>query len=124
MSNQIKIISAPDDSLEDANRLLLVDLDTAQSQSISDTLSKMNDFSNIIIYVWKIGDDIEWLFDKKHKSRLIIFNADSANQTLVGYFAAQTDSYYFGVLRDLNRVNNSVIYDNEQCRNIITKFIC
>jgi len=124
MSNQIKIISAPDDSLEDANRLLLVDLDTAQSQIISDTLSKMNDFSNIIIYVWKIGDDIEWLFDKKHKSRLIIFNADSANQTLVGYFAAQIDSYYFGVLRDCNRVNNSVIYDNEQCRNIITKFIC
>lgn len=123
MSDQIKIISHPDDSLEDSIRLLLVDLSTEQSQIISETFSKIDHFPNIIIYVWKIGDDLEWLFDKKHKSKFIIFNADSLNQTLVGYFSAQPNSYYFGTLRDLNRVNNSVIYDIEQCSTVITKFI-
>ena len=123
MSNQIKIISAPDDSLEDAKRLLLVDLTTEQSQLVSEALSKIDQFSNIIIYVWKIGDDLDWLFDKKHKSKFIIFNADSLNQTLAGYFSAQPDSYYFGTLRDLNRVNKSVIYDIEQCITVVTKFI-
>jgi hypothetical protein len=123
MSNQIKIITAPDDSLEDSKRILLIDLTPEQSQIISNSLSKIDQFPDIIMYVWKIGDDLDWLFDKKHKSKFIIFNADSLNQTLIGYFSAQPNSYYFGTLRDLNRVNKSVIYDTEQCVTTITKFI-
>jgi hypothetical protein len=123
MSNQIKIITSPDDSLEDSNRMLLVDLTTEQSQIVSETLSRLDQFSDIIIYVWKNGDDLDWLFDKKHKSKFIIFNADSLNQTLIGYFSAQPDSYYFGTLKDLNRVNKSVIYDIDQCFTAVTKFI-
>jgi len=58
--------------------------------------------------------------DKIQKSQIIIFNADSINQTLIGYVAGKMNSYYFGTLKSLNQVNNSVIYDVDHCKTILT----
>ena len=61
--------------------------------------------------------------DKKHKSDVIIFNADSENDLIVGYMAAQKNSYYFGNLKILNVVNNSAIYNAEQLLELLEKKI-
>jgi hypothetical protein len=61
--------------------------------------------------------------DKVIKSDFILFNADSPNngatELIIGYIAAQPNSYYFGNLRDLNLVNKSVIYNSDQIINIL-----
>ena len=61
--------------------------------------------------------------DKKHKSDIIIFNADSDNDIVVGYLAAQTNSYYFGNLKLLSTVNRSAIYNTDQLYDLLEKLI-
>lgn len=110
MNNQVLIATAPDDTLVDGFRLLTVDLDIEQSKIISDCLLETNFSETVILYNWKNLDDIDWLLDKKTKSNLIIFNADSENQTLVGYLSAQKNAYYMGTLKSLSSVNKKAIY--------------
>lgn len=114
MSNKVTLITAPDDIVVDGLRILLVGLTSAQSALFSDALNKFNSIPNTIIYIWNQNDDLTWLFDKKHKSRFIIFNSEMDNQELVGYFSAQSKSHYFGVLRSLEIINNRAIHDLDQ----------
>lgn len=119
MTDRVLLVTSPDDILDDGYRLLIVDLDRDQTQFISSVLNQLEIKNTIIVYVWKFGDAIEWLIDKKHKSNYIIFNANSQNQTLVGYLSAQKNSSYLGTLLSLNSVNKSAIISIEQCCNIL-----
>jgi hypothetical protein len=122
MTAKISVVTSPDDVFEDGFRLLVVDLDQPQSEMISSNLLEISR-DKIILYSWKTSDSNLWLSDKKNKSDLIIFNADSGNQLLVGYLAAQSNSYYFGTLRDLNIVNSNVILDKDSSFSIIHNHI-
>lgn len=110
MINQVLIATAPDDTLVDGFRLLTVDLDVEQSKMISDSLLEVDFAETVILYNWKANDEIEWLLDKKAKSDLVIFNANSLNQTVAGYMAAQKNSFYIGTLKSLALANNRAIY--------------
>ena len=123
MTDKIILVTPPDDLLEDSVRILALDLEAAQSQILSDSLISLDNIPNIVVYVWKNGDDTTWLFDKKPKADLIIFNANSENQTLIGYFAAQKNSYYFGDLKTLHTVKKSAIYTVDHCINILEETI-
>ena len=69
-----------------------------------------------------MGNPVDWLLTVKPKANLIIFNADSsangAIELIIGYMAAQSNSYYFGTLRDLNKVNDSIIYAKEDLKKL------
>ena len=121
--NKVLLITSPDDTQLDGTRILLVDLEPGQTQLVSNALTQLDNMPNIIAYIWKSGESVDWLIDKKHKSDLIIFNADSSNQTLIGYMAAQQNSCYFGTLRNLANVNKSAIYTTEDCFSVITNII-
>lgn len=121
MNDRIIGVTPPDDVLQDSFRLLLVDLNEDHMGLISQALNLIKNFPEIIFYIWKHGDDIDWLIDKKHKSDLIIFNAESFDQTITGYLAAQSNSYYFGILKNLSRANNRTIYDVTQVIEILEK---
>jgi len=123
MTEKVILVTPPDDYLQDGLRILLVDLNVAQSQLVSDALNTINEFSTIIAYIWKAENSVDWLIDKKQKSQLIIFNADSDNHIVVGYMAAQKNSHYFGTLKSLGNVNNSAIYTTDQCGQLITDAI-
>jgi hypothetical protein len=120
MSDKILVVTPPDDTLLNGIRILHVELNEEQSQIASSALINSNTQHTIINYVWKMSDSVEWLLDKITKSNFILFNADSgANDLIIGYIAAQPNSYYFGTLRDLNLVNNSVIYNADQIINLL-----
>lgn len=110
MSNQVIVVTSPDDVQNDGVRILLVNLTSEQTQVISDSLTNLENIPTIITYVWNSVDDKDWFIDKKHKSDIIIFNADSEDQLITGYLAAQRNSYYFGTLKILSAVNKSAIY--------------
>lgn len=118
MNSSVIIVTAPDDILLDGPRVTLVNLTPSQTQFISDALTEINYAGRVILYVWNSGDNIEWLLDKKQKSDAIIFNADSDDNLITGYLAAQNNSYYFGILKSIGSANNSTIYSLEQCKNI------
>ena len=118
MKNDVFVVSHPDDVLYDGIRLLCVSLTTEQQQIVSDAILQFNTTqSKVIIYVWKMGDPVQWLIDKKSKSDIILFNArvetNGAIELIIGYIAAHFNSYYFGELRDLHLANNRAIYSIE-----------
>ena len=123
MSDKILVVTPPDDTLINGVRILHVELNEEQSMIVSSALINSNTQHTTINYVWKMGDSIEWLLDKVPKSNFILFNADRPNngatELIIGYIAAQPNSYYFGTLRDLNLVNSSVIYNSDQIINIL-----
>lgn len=121
MSDRVLLVSPPDDVFEDALRILLVDLNKEQSDLFSQSLLSKENLPSIVIYSWSTSEDINWLFDKSLKSNIIIFNADSENQTLAGYFAAKRNSYYFGNLKTLHIINKSAIYDVHQCGELLER---
>lgn len=123
MSNQITLVTAPDDVLHDALRILLVDLSKDQTQVVSDTLISFDTVPTIVSYVWAATDEVEWLIDKKLKSQLIIFNADSEQQEIVGYLASQPNTHYFGNLKSLAILNNRAIYSTEDFKDLLSKQI-
>lgn len=123
MSEKIIIVSPPDDILEHGIRFLFVDLQNDQSQLLSNILLGIESRYTIINYVWQCHNPKDWLFDKILKSDYIFFNADSQNQLLVGYLSSKKNSSYFGNLRDLNVVNNSVIISADQCKTIFNNII-
>lgn len=122
MTNKVTLVTAPDDVIDDGLRILLVGLTSAQSAIVSDALKAMKQIPNTIIYVWN-NDPLPWLFDKKIKSQLIVFNTEIENTELVGYLAAQSKSHYFGILRSLDIINNRAIYDLDQFLIILKEHI-
>lgn len=124
MSDRVILVTAPDDIGYDGVRILLVDLTPDQTQVVSEVLTRLNTIPTTILYVTNtVIDSADWIFDKKHKSDLIIFNADSENDLYVGYFAAQPNSHYFGTLKVLSVINNQAIYDTEECVNLLENLI-
>lgn len=125
MSDKIILVTPPDDILIDGPRISLVNLSQDQSQTISKTLLSLENLEfPLIVYTWNFGDNIEWLFDKKLKSQLIIFNADSSNcENINGYLAAQPNSHYFGNLKDLHSVNKNAIYNVDNLLSIFERII-
>ena len=123
MSDKVLLVTAPDDTPIDAIRLLLADLSPAHTQVISDAFNSFTSIPNLVTYIWKDGDSIDWMLDKKHKSHCIIFNADCENQMITGYMAAQSNSHYFGMLKTLRNVNNNAIYNVNDCVTLINNLI-
>lgn len=120
MTSSVVLVTPPDDTTADGFRLLLVDLDVVQTKIISDCLLQLNSRAMVITYLWDHNShDVSWLLDKKLKSDLIIFNAASANQLIVGYMAAQRNSHYFGTLKTLATVNARTIYASEDCESLL-----
>jgi hypothetical protein len=119
MTEQVLIVTEPDDTILDGYRLLLVDLTTEQSQTISISLLNIRLSRRVILYSWNSSNSIEWLLDKKSKCNLIVFNADSYNDIVIGYLTAHTNSYYFGNLKLLAGANNSRIYAQEDCEQLL-----
>ena len=120
MTDKLIMVTAPDDTLVNGGRITVIDLTVDQTALISAALTELDSISCIVTYVWSEYDDVTWVLDKIQKSQIIIFNADSTNQTLIGYVAGKMNSYYFGTLKSLNQVNNSVIYDVDHCKTILT----
>lgn len=123
MNNKLSLVTAPDDLTDDGLRILLVDLKPEYSTIISKALTALDNIPNTIIYVWENGESIDWLLDKKQKSSVLIFDAESSNRELVGYFSAQPNSYYFGTLRLLGIINKSSIFDEEQCTKLFGEIV-
>ncbi len=119
MTDKVILVTYPDDILDDGVRILLVDLTEEQNEVVSRALTEFETIPLVIVYPWKIGDNVNWLFDKMHKSHLIIFNADSNDTTLVGYFAGKPNSFYFGELGQLKIVNRSAIFDVVQTKEVL-----
>lgn len=119
MADKVLVVTSPDDVLLDAYRILVVGLNPEQSKVISDTLLKIKYSGNVVLYLWDSGD-ADWLLDKKHKSDLIIFNADHENQALVGFMTAQKNAHYFGQLKFLASANAKAIYASEDLEQLLT----
>jgi len=122
MTNKVILVTEPDDILQEGLRLLLVNLTNEQTQIISDALTSLDSLPTIVLYVWNTGE-IGWLFDKKLKSNLIIFNAESVNEIIIGYMTAQKNSAYFGNLKDLSSINPQGIYNIDDCKNLLLNAI-
>ena len=120
MSERVILVTAPDDFLPDSYRFMAVDLNENQAQAFSSALLKLNYDKNIVVYLYKSTDPIDWFLDKKPKCDLIIFNAESTNDILVGYLAAQRNSYYFGTLKTLGNANKSAIYSEGDVLSLLT----
>jgi hypothetical protein len=123
MSDKVIIVTPPDDVQIDGLRILLIDLTHEQTNLISQSLTRLETIPTTITYVWNTSNDIQWLLDKKHKSFLTFFNADSDNDAIIGYMAAQANSYYFGNLKSLSLANQNAIYDTEQIFNLMENVI-
>lgn len=123
MTDKVLLVTPPDDVLVEGIRILLVDLIPEQQQIISDALTQLESIPNVILYIWNNTNDSNWLLDKKFKSNAIIFNADSENDVIIGYMAAQSNSHYFGTLKILSMVNNSTIYNIDQVSTILENII-
>lgn len=123
MSDKVIVATAPDDVLIDAFRLLLVDLNSDQSKTISDALLDLSLEINVVVYLWKSTDPVSWLLDKRSKANLIIFNADSTNDIIIGYMTAQKQSHYFGNLKLLSGANGAVLYALEDCTKLLKSSI-
>jgi hypothetical protein len=120
MTEKVLVVTPPDDVMLDGFRLLLVDLNADQTKTVSDSLLNISSDITIITYLWTSKDSVDWLLDKKIKSNLIIFNADSQNDLIVGYIAAQKKSHYFGTLKSLGGANAKAIYASDDCESLIT----
>lgn len=123
MSEKVIIVTAPDDVVYDGFRILLVDLEPSHTLAMSQLLNQVQFSTNAIFYMWKTGDDVEWLLDKKHKADYIVFNADSENDIVIGYLAAQKNAYYFGNLKTLSKANNRAIYNIDQVLDLLERII-
>ena len=125
MTDRILVVTAPDDTLQDGIRIAHVNLSQEHSQLISQALLQSNLPHTIINYVWNQGDSKSWLFDKIFKTNLVFFNADYDQETalLTGWISSNPRSYYFGNLRDLNIVNDRVLYNSDDILNLLEKTV-
>lgn len=123
MTNNLILVTPPDDIGIDGFRVILFDLTKEQNDLVSKSLAKIDHTYSIITYIYQYGNSLDWIFDKKHKSDLIIFNADHFDQMVVGYLTAQKNSHYFGQIRDLKFFNNKVIYTQDDCVEIFNMYM-
>lgn len=123
MTDRIVIVTPPDDIFQPGFRILTVNLSIDQLDQVSSSIKELETDVDVIVYVWKTGSDITWLLDKIYKSNSIIFNADDSDQTLVGFLAGQRRSAYFGELKTIKEVNNSVVYDSTQCTEFLDRYL-
>lgn len=123
MTDRILVVTAPDDILQSGIRIAHVNLCQPQTQIVSQALMQSTLPHTIINYVWNSGDSKLWLFDKITKADLIIFNADcdQALWLITGWVCADPRSHYFGDLRDLNIVNNRVLYNSDDISKLLEK---
>ncbi len=124
MTDRILVVTQPDDILLDGIRITHVDLTEEQSSIISTALINSTLPHTIINYVWKMGNRVDWLLDKIAKSDLIIFNpydSDPGKDMIIGWTAAQPQSYYFGTLKDLHLANDRVIYNSDDILILLEK---
>ena len=122
MNSKVILVTDPDDVAYDGVRLLLVNLTADQTQLLSTALSKINNLPMIVLYIWN-NSSSDWLFDKKHKSDHIIFNAEHENQLMTGYMSAQRNSSYFGTLKNLAKINTKAIYSIDDCIKLLETVI-
>lgn len=124
MNDQVVVVTQPDDIQHvDSPRILCVDLNSDQAKVLSDSLLNIKLNNLVILYMWNDGDSFEWLLDKKIKSDLIFFNAESSLKDVVGYFSAQNKSYYFGKLLNFNLANPREIYALQDCQHTLESFL-
>ena len=125
MTDKILIVTDPDDTLLQGIRIMHVELTQEQSSTVSTALLNCTLPHTIINYVWKMGNPVSYLLDKVPKSDIVIFNADVQNngaiELLIGWTAAQHNSYYFGTLRDLHKANNRAVYNAEDILTLLEK---
>lgn len=125
MTDKILVVTPPDDSLLQGIRILHVELTQDQSSLVSNALLQSTLPYNIINYVWHMGNPVTWLLEKMPKCDLIIFNAspfnDGATEIIIGWTAAQPQSYYFGTLKDLHHANDRAIYTSEDLITLLEK---
>jgi hypothetical protein len=121
MTDKILVVTDPDDTPVQGIRIVHIDLTQEQRSIVSAALVQNVLMHSVINYVWNINEPVEWLVDKIIKSDLVIFNADSANELIVGWSAAHRKSYYFGTLKDLNNINNRAIYSVEDISILLEK---
>jgi hypothetical protein len=114
VSDRILVVTPPDDTLLQGIRIVHVELTEEHSAIVSNALMQTTLPHTIINYVWRMGDSVAWLMDKIVKADLVIFNASPENngaiELIIGWVAAQPQSYYFGNLKDLHMVNDRAIY--------------
>ena len=122
MNSKVVLVTDPDDVAYDGVRLLLVNLTADQTQLLSTALSKINNLPMVVLYIWN-NSSSDWLFDKKHKSQHIIFNAEHENELIIGYMSAQRNSSYFGILKNLAKVNTKAIYSIDDCIKLLETVI-
>jgi hypothetical protein len=125
MTDRILIVTAPDDILQSGIRIANINLTEPQSQMISQALMQSTLPHTIINYVWNWGDSKLWLFDKIPKTDLILFNADcdTGAAMITGWICADPRSYYFGNLRDLNIINDRVLYTSDDILKLLEKIV-
>ena len=125
MTDKILVVTPPDDTLLDGIRITHINLNEEQSSIVSSALLNLTLPHIVVNYVWKMGNKVDWLLDKVSKSDLVIFNADGpidpGKDVIIGWTAAQPQSYYFGTLRDLHLVNDRVIYSSADILNLLEK---
>ena len=112
MTDKILVVTPPDDTLLSGIRIMHVDLTEEQSNVVSTALMNCDLSHTMINYVWKTENSVDYLLDKIAKSDIILFNAEGSVELLVGWVAAQPNSYYFGNLRDLHKANDRIIYSS------------
>jgi hypothetical protein len=121
MSDKILLVTEPDDSLLEGIRIFLFDLDPEQYAIFSLSILDFDSVPLTVVYNSSVSTNTTWIIDKILKSDLIVFNANSLNQQIVGYLSAKPESYYFGELRELSLINNSKIFDQHQLKDILEK---
>ena len=117
----ITIVTPPDNNVSDDFKLLLAGLTPEQTNIISSVLIEYED-KDIMVYMCD-NSKVEWLLDKKLKADMIIFNAEHEDQNIVGYLAAQPNSWYFGNLLSLNLINKRVIYNVSDFTDLLRRII-
>lgn len=125
MTDRILVVTPPDDTLLQGIRILHVNLNEEQSSIVSNALMQTDLPHTIINYVWNMGNKVDWLLDKTTKCDLILFNAngptDPGLDVILGWTAAQHQSYYFGTLKDLHMVNDRAIYSSTDVLNLLER---
>lgn len=119
MTNKVTVVTPPDDVLVDAKRILLFDPTEEQTQLISSCLAANEFGCDIVFYIWRFGEDTDWLLDKILKYDLAILNADTQEQGLLGYLFAKHDSFYLGNIRSLSKLKNSAVLDIDHLNSIL-----
>jgi hypothetical protein len=123
MSERVIVVTPPDDILVDAKRILLFDPTVEQTQTISQCLSNIDLDTSVIFYIWRVGNDLDWLLDKSLKYDLMILNAETQEQSMLGYLFSKPNSYYVGNMRSLSRLKNNQINDTDHLNTILKERI-